>query len=139
MTDVGNLTSLSDYEVNSSPKDDIFLSVKRSSIKYHNVSSSDVEEFFYGSLSSNDGETVDDFSIRCLVMIEPVEDTDFHVDNHTKCHQSQVAPRKLHRLNQHPYAPPGSPVSPREPINARLPGPNPTCPCNRRCLHAAQI
>lgn len=50
------------------------------------------------------------------------EDTDFHVGDHTKCHQSQVAPRKLRWLNQHPYAPPGSPVSPGEPINARLPG-----------------
>lgn len=61
MTDVGNLTSLSDCEVNLSPEDDTFISVERSSTKHHNVSSSDVEEFFHESLGSDDGEMVDDF------------------------------------------------------------------------------
>lgn len=106
-----------------------------------------MEEFFHESLGSDDGETADDFFYwmfsddgTSLDVEDTVdEDTDFHVGNHTKRRQSQVAPRKLRRLNQHPYAPPGSPVSPGEPINARLPGPDPTCPRNGRRLHASQV
>lgn len=125
MTDVGNLTSLSDCEVNLSPEDDTLISVERSSTKHHNISSSDAEEFFHDSLSSDDGKTMDDSFYRMFsddgtsLDVEDTfdEDTDFHVDDHTKCRQSQVAPRKLCWLNQHPYAPLGSPVSPGEPIN----------------------
>lgn len=131
----------------------MFLSVEKLFTKCHKFSAF-VEDFFRQSLASDDGESVDDYFFQGLSANETrldteafeEEDIDVIPDNGNGdeelrgCrHQHLVASRKLHQLNQHPYAPPRGPILPREPINMRLPGPDPTCPRNGRCLHAAQI
>ncbi|KAG1813005.1 hypothetical protein EV424DRAFT_1541972 [Suillus variegatus] len=150
---VGTPLGLPSMDDSLSSKDGMFLSVEKSFTKCHKFSAF-VEDFFRQSLASDDGESVDDYFFQGLSANETrldteafeEEDIDVIPDNGNGdeelrgCrHQHLVASRKLHQPNQHPYAPPRGPILPREPINMRLPGPDPTCPRNGRCLHAAQI
>ncbi|KAG0705275.1 hypothetical protein DFH29DRAFT_873092 [Suillus ampliporus] len=139
MNDIDDLTSLNSHAADSSSEDDAFLAAVEKSFTYCHKFSASVEDFFRESLASDDDEeAIDETSLDTEATNE---DYDSYLDNSNddiepngRSHQHRVASRKLHQLNQHPYAPPGGPIPPEDVINAR-----PPCPRNGRRLRAAQM